>query len=123
MAAALRKRLDAMTDPIVFSSAACGADLLFVEAALDCGAEVNLVLPFQRDDFVRTSVATGGSEWMPRFDAVLARANRIVMAIDEQYLGDDVLFDHAARFVEGLAKLRADQVQTIPSLLCVDRLR
>ena len=43
--------------PIVYTSAACGADLIFIETALDLGAEVNVVLPFDRDDFVRTSVA------------------------------------------------------------------
>ena len=119
VAAALRERLAALHDPIVFASAACGADLLFLEAAAERGAEVNVVMPFDRDDFVRTSVAVGGSEWPARFEAALAKAHRVIMTTDERYLGDDVLFEHAARLAEGFARLRADQLQTTASLLCV----
>ena len=117
--AALRDRLAAMCDPIVYTSAACGSDLLLIETALDRNAEVNVVLPFGRDDFVRSSVAVGGDDWLPRFEAALARAHRVDVATGEPYLGDDVLFDQAARRVEGLAVLRAGQLQTTPSLLCV----
>lgn len=117
--AALRERLSHMRRPIAFTSAACGADLLFIEAALECGAEVNVVLPFEKDEFVRTSVAPGGAEWVPIFDLALARAARVIMATEESHLGDDVLFAHAAALVEGLSMLRASQLQTEASLLCV----
>ena len=117
--AALRERLAPMRAPIVFTSAACGGDLLFIEAALEQRAEVNIVLPFDRDDFLRTSVAVGGDEWVSRFDAALARANRVIMATEEAYLEDDVLFEHTAVLVEGFAMLRAAQLQTVPSLICV----
>ncbi|HKU86353.1 MAG TPA: adenylate/guanylate cyclase domain-containing protein [Casimicrobiaceae bacterium] len=117
--AALCERLATMRAPIVFTSAACGADLLFIEAAFEQGAEVNIVLPFDRTEFVRTSVAVGGNAWVSRFDAALARAHRVVMATEEAYLDDDVLFEHAALLVEGFAMLRAGHLQTLPSLLCV----
>ncbi|HEX6137499.1 MAG TPA: adenylate/guanylate cyclase domain-containing protein [Casimicrobiaceae bacterium] len=117
--AALRERLACLHQPIVFTSGACGADLLFVDAALELGAEVNIVLPFDKRDFVRTSVAIGGDEWLPRFEAALARATRVIMATEEGYLGDDVLFEHAAVLVEGFSMLRAAQLQTSPTLLCV----
>lgn len=119
VAAAIDAEVAALRAPIVFTSAACGADLLFVEAVQARGAEVNLVLPFDRDDFVRTSIAVGGEAWIARFEAALARASRVIMATTEAYLGDDVLFEHAARLVEGLAMLRADQLETTPTLLCL----
>lgn len=117
--AALRAHLARLHRPIVYTSAACGADLIFIEAAREIGAEVNIVLPFDREDFVRTSVATGGNEWVNRFDAALARATRVIFATEEAYLDDDVLFDYAAMLVEGLATLRAEQLEITPSLLCV----
>lgn len=117
--AALDRYVANLHQPVVFASAACGADLLFIEAALDHGAEVNIVLPFGRDDFVRTSVAIGGGEWVTRFDAGLSRATRVITAAEESYLGDDVLFEHGANLLEGFAALRASQLQTSPSLLCV----
>jgi len=117
--AAVRERFLAFHRPVVYSSAACGADLIFIEAALDCGAEVNVVLPFARADFVRTSVAIGGDDWTKRFDTALKRASRVIMATDESHLDDDVLFEHAAVLLEGFAMLRAAQLETDPVLLCV----
>jgi len=119
VAAAIRQHLAGLREPIIYTSAACGADLLCIEAALALGAEVNVVLPFDRDDFVRTSVAGGGADWVRRFDDALARVARVIPATQESYLGDDVLFEHAAWLLEGLAALRASQLQTVPSLLCV----
>ena len=115
----LRQHLAGLHLPIVYTSAACGADLMFIEAALDVGAEVNVVLPFDRGDFVRTRVAVGGESWVRRFDSVLPRVNRLILATEESYLGDDVLFEHAVWLIEGLSALRASQLQTTPSLLCV----
>ena len=117
--AAIRERLACLHQPIVYASAACGADLIFVEAAQDTGAEVNIVLPFDRDDFLRTSVAIGGGDWVDRFDRALARASRVIMATEENHLGDDVLFEYAATLLEGIALLRAAQLATSPSMLCV----
>jgi hypothetical protein len=117
--AALREFLAPLRTPIVYTSAACGADLIFIEAALDRGAEVNIVLPFDRLDFVRTSVSVGGEAWTGRFDAALERVNRVIMATEESHLGDDVLFEHAAMLLEGFTVLRAMQLETTPRLLCV----
>jgi len=119
VATAIRQHLATLREPIIYTSAACGADLICIEAALALGAEVNVVLPFDRDDFVRMSVAGGGAGWVRRFDEALTRVARVIPATQESYLGDDVLFEHAAWLLEGLAALRASQLQTAPSLLCV----
>jgi class 3 adenylate cyclase len=119
VADAIRERLSRLHLPVVYTSAACGADLIFAEAALDIGAELNIVLPFDREDFVRTSVAPAGDDWATRFDHALSRATRVIMATEERYLDDDVLFAHAAMLLEGLCVLRASQLETSPSLLCV----
>lgn len=116
---AIHEHLAKLNQPIVYSSAACGADLIFIEAALECTAEVNVVLPFDHHDFVRTSVAVGGEGWVQRFERALARATRVIVATEESYLGDEVLFEHAALLIEGLSVLRASQLQTTPALLCV----
>ena len=116
---ALRAHLAKLHEPVVYTSAACGADLIFIEAAQDIGAEVNIVLPFDRLDFVRTSVAVGGKGWVERFDAALSRATRVIHATEEGYLGDRVLFEYAALLLEGLAVLRAAQLQATPSMVCV----
>ena len=116
---ALRKHLAQLHQPKIYCSAACGADLILIEAALDLGAEVNVVLPFDREDFIQVSVAVGGETWVRRFERALTRVARVIMATDENFLGDLALFEHAAALIEGLTVLRAAQLQTSPDLLCL----
>jgi len=51
-----------------YSSAAGGADLLFIEQLLACGGSPSIYLPFPREHFTETSV---GAQWKTRFDAAL----------------------------------------------------
>jgi class 3 adenylate cyclase len=97
---------------IGYCSAACGADILFAESMLSVGAEINVVLPFHRDDFIRTSVAFAGVHWVRRFEAVMARAASVTYCVDENHLGDDVLFSHASDLTAGYALLRAAQLES-----------
>jgi len=102
-----------------YCSAACGADILFAEQMLRRGAEVDIVLPFRRDDFVRTSVAFAGESWIERFDRVLSRAASVNYCVEESHLGDDVLYAYAAELTIGLAALRAGQLETEVVMLAV----
>jgi len=52
-------------------SAACGADLLALEAAGELGIRRCIVLPFPREQFRAASVTDRGGEWGERFDAIL----------------------------------------------------
>ena len=104
---------------VVFTSAANGADLLFIDAALRHGAEVGVVLPFDRQEFVASSVAPGGAEWLSRFDTAMRRATTVDVVSDAGHRGDDRLFEAAALRVESLAVQRAAALQVRPMLLCV----
>lgn len=53
-----------------FSSAAGGADLLFIEQLLAIGGEPSVFLPFPQDEFSKTSV---GPEWQQRFEDAIRR--------------------------------------------------
>jgi hypothetical protein len=90
-----------------YGALASGADILFAEALLDAGTELHVVLPFERGEFVATSVASSGPEWVERFDACLAAATRVTYATSDAFLGDDVLFRYGAQLAMGLALLRA----------------
>ena len=102
-----------------YCAAACGADILFAEQMLARGAELDIVLPFRREDFVATSVAFAGGDWESRFERVLARAASVSYGVEESHLGDDVLYAYAAELTVGLAALRAAQLETEPVLLAV----
>jgi class 3 adenylate cyclase len=102
-----------------YCSAACGADILFAEQMLARGAEVDIVLPFRHEDFVRTSVAFAGADWAGRFDRVLASAASVSYCVEESHLGDDVLYAYAAELTVGLATLRAAQLESEAILVAV----
>lgn len=95
-----------------YGALAAGADLLFAEALIARGAELNVVLPFARDDFVATSVAPFGTGWVARFDACMARAASVHYASDTGYAGDPGQFAYGNDFAMGLACLRASHLCT-----------
>lgn len=93
-----------------YGSLAAGADILFAEAILAAGAELHIVLPFAREEFVAVSVAPAGPPWVTRFEACLARAKSVRFATQGGYLGDDRLFAYCSQIAVGLAVLRADRL-------------
>lgn len=93
-------------------SLAAGADILAAEALLERGAELNVVLPFNRDEFVRVSVAPAGDAWIRRFERCLAAASDVVIATASEYLDDPILFDFCSRIAMGDALMRARHLET-----------
>jgi class 3 adenylate cyclase/tetratricopeptide (TPR) repeat protein len=102
-----------------YGSLASGADILFAEALLYRAAELNLVLPFELEEFKRVSVAPAGGRWLARFDACLKQAKSLTFATTDQYLGDESLFGYASRTAMGMARLRARFLDTTPRQIVV----
>jgi len=102
-----RARLQDRRVGYAHGSLASGADIIIAEIALEFGAELHLVLPFDIEEFVAISVAPAGPEWPPRFRRCLAAATSVTVASDSAYNGDDVLFAYAARIAMGQAMNRA----------------
>lgn len=119
VAAAIEDRVAAMGAGFGYCSAACGSDLLFIEALLARNAEVHITLPFDREDFIATSVAFAGAGSVARFEHALARAASVTYGVRERYLGDDSLFAYAGALMQGAAVLRARELETEPLLLAV----
>jgi adenylate cyclase len=112
VAAEFRRLLADHDVGVGFGSLAAGADILAAEALLDRGAELHVVLPFDRTEFVRVSVAPAGDDWERRFDRCIAAAASVTTAVSSEYLDDPVLFDFCARIAMGDALVRADLLQT-----------
>lgn len=117
--AELDRRLERLRARIGYVSPSAGANLLFVEAMLDRGGEVNLILPFAREDFVRHCVAFAGPAWVERFERAVARSGQVSYASEGPYLGHDLLFRYGNQILHGLATLRAQFLSTAPHLLAV----
>lgn len=59
---------------LLVCSAACGADLLALEAAEALGIRGRIVLPFDRDRFRESSVTDRPGDWGERYDRLTERA-------------------------------------------------
>jgi hypothetical protein len=68
-------------------SAACGADLLALEAAASLGIRSRVILPFSEDRFRTSSVMDRPGDWGPLFDRVMtetaARGDLVVLECGE----------------------------------------
>jgi class 3 adenylate cyclase/tetratricopeptide (TPR) repeat protein len=105
---------------IGYSMPACGSDLLFLEALQDRDGEVNIVVPFDLDDFIQTSVAFAGRQWVRRLRRALTLAgNNVTYATTEKFLASPDLFVYADSILHGLATLRARSLGTSPHLVAV----
>jgi hypothetical protein len=81
---------------VIVSSAACGADLLLLQASMKleaagklAGIERYVLLPSSVEEFRKSSVADRPGDWGKIYDDVLARSNVQVMQLpagDEGYL-------------------------------------
>lgn len=116
---AIRAKLAEMDAEIGYSSASCGSDLLFIEAMLERDAEVNIVLPFAREDFERERVAYADPVWARRFDIALKLASSVTYATPGPFLGDEVLYRFGNQALQGAAIMRGRQFGVDPDLLTV----
>jgi DNA-binding SARP family transcriptional activator len=109
--AELKAAFDRLGAGIGYGSLAAGADIMAAEVLLDRGADLHVTLPFDREEFVRTSVAPAGATWVRRFERCLASATEVVTAVHGEYLDDPTLFDFCARIAMGDALVRARQLE------------
>jgi class 3 adenylate cyclase len=95
------------TPRYAYGSLASGADILWAEALLARGAELHVILPFAREAFIESSVASSGLSWIDRFQRCLNAAFSVIYATENAYVPDDALFRYAGELAMGLALLRA----------------
>lgn len=111
--AAIRDRLAQLDVGFGYSSAASGGDILFLEALGDRHGETTIVLPYAAAQFERDSVdLVPGAGWPVRFQRVLTLARDVVMASDQRMAGGEASYEYAVMLIEGLAGVRADELDT-----------
>jgi class 3 adenylate cyclase len=113
VATEIQQKLDKLEPGFAFSSAACGSDILFLEAMIDRGGEVSIVLPYNEGEFVRDSVeVVPRGNWRARFDRVLAQAARVVTASNQRLEIGGVSHEFCNELILGLAAICARQLGT-----------
>jgi class 3 adenylate cyclase len=88
-----------------FSSAACGGDILFLEAMLGRGGRIHITLPCAVAAFRRDCVdVIPGADWDVRFDRLLAAAHAVEI-LGEEYASDNAVASECCnRVIFGLAE-------------------
>jgi len=97
---------------------ACGSDILFAEALIESGGEMNFVLPFAQDDFIQTSIEFAGNHWVERFEK-LKKDHRIRFITRDDYNGNDNLFYFLGKVLIGAGIMRSMSFNVKPKLVMV----
>jgi hypothetical protein len=96
-----------------FASAASGADVLFLESMTARGGETHVVLPYDKEQFVRDRAGyIAQSEWRTRFSRALDGASEVVVATGQRFASTEALDDYANLLLLGLATLQARDLET-----------
>jgi class 3 adenylate cyclase/tetratricopeptide (TPR) repeat protein len=109
----IQRKIDMLKPGFGFASAASGSDIIFLEASLDAGAEVSVVLPYNEQDFVRDSVDfIPNSNWRARFERVLTRSARVITASTQRIGIGGISYEFCSQLLLGLAAIRCRQLDS-----------
>jgi len=110
---ALRSCLRRLNAGFGFASIACGSDILFHECLLEMNAESHVVLPYERELFLRDSVnITPVGNWGERCQRILAQACEVQEVSTQSHMRTAVEYEFANLMLHGLARVRAQQLET-----------
>lgn len=102
-----------------YSSAANGADILFLEVMQELGRETYITLPMAEPDFIARSVRHDSSpEWIARFENVLDRATAVTIA-ETSLPPSGIVFDYGNQLCFGAAAQKARELDTELIVLAV----
>ncbi len=110
---AIRDRLRQLDARLGYASAACGSDILFLEAIRELKGELHIVLPYEREQFIQDSVdIIPGANWKERFEQLIQQATEVIIASNQKLQKNNVVYEYSNRFIYGMAKMRAEQLGT-----------
>jgi class 3 adenylate cyclase len=107
----MKERLHRCDAQIGISSAACGSDLLFIEAMLERGAEIHVVLPWRKEEFLRTSVAVNDDDyWTQKFDQLLKEVTSLTYLSQQSAPSGNLGYLYCSDCMNGMALYRAETI-------------
>ena len=107
----IRTQLQDLKPGAAYGSAACGADILCLEAVHELGGELHIVLPFPVEQFRATSVDIREDiGWGDRFERLLDVATEVLVISEQPPHGCKATFQYTNLIMTGLARLRAQMM-------------
>ena len=116
----IREQMGRIAPVAVYGSAACGADILVLECMRELGGELHIVLPFPVEEFRAASVDfRSDGRWSERFDKLLRDAHDVLVIGEKPPPNCPSAYEYANLIMTGLARLRAEMLDTRLSGLAV----
>ena len=97
---------------VVFGGIASPQEIRFAEAAIEAEIELHVVLPSAGSWVRRHRIAPLGEDWVDRYDRCLEAAARVRVLTSPGQTDQPVSTRTMARYVKGMARLRAIELQT-----------
>jgi len=110
---AIRECLSKLNAGFGYASGACGSDILFHEVMSERKGESHVILPYEKERFIKDSVEiVQGGDWGKRLDKVIAQAIETQEVSKQPRMDSGVSYEFANRMLQGLASVRAEQLET-----------
>ncbi len=109
---AIRRCLKKLNAGFGYASGACGSDILFHEVMLEMEGESYVILPYEKEQFMKDCVEIVRSgNWGKRLEKVIARAIDTQEVSKQHQMGNNVSYEFANLMVHGLANVHAEQLE------------
>jgi hypothetical protein len=117
VATRVRRALTSLAATTIVSSAACGSDLLALNAARSIGARRRIILPYQEDWFLQDSVTDRPGRWEDLYHILLdeARATGDLIVLDQPRGSDDAFRAANDAILADAQRLAAEERPTDPA--------
>jgi len=114
----IARSLDELEAAYGYASAACGGDILFHEAMLQRGGQINVVLPCPTDEFREACIdIIPDGNWGDRFERVMDKASTVEILSDQCASDNAMASECCNRVILGLATMEAQKSSGAPSVL------
>ncbi len=117
----IKNAIKTLNAKIGYCSLACGGDILFVEAMAEANADVTIYLPFNREEFIKSSVEFAGEHWVNRFELLLKKYPLKLMT--DKFEGNRDLFAFHGRVLLGTALLKSHMLHADAGLITLLSMR
>lgn len=111
--------LDENDIAFAYGSLACGGDLIIANALLKRKVKVHALLPFAREQFVKSSVERGGQYWVELFDKVYEQCTRVDCVSVETTENEELLYKLTSSLAMGLANLKGRELNSLALQLVI----
>ena len=113
----IKSNIEELNAKIGYASASAGSEIIFLEEMDKLGREINIILPFEIEDFIENNVRYAGPRWEKRFEKIIKKAHSVSFSVDDKFLGHSMLYRFSNQIIQGTAVMRGKFLTSDPHLI------